>query len=67
MNRDAVIEDPRARLRRCVAELAVAIDAGECTPDPAELLIMAIVCDRQGLPDEAARLRRWVEWDGVPA
>lgn len=51
----------RETLRRCVAELALAIAAGDVTPLFEELQALAVACDEQGLPAEAARVRRWMQ------
>ncbi len=54
--------DPSTRdhLRRCVADLAVLIADGEITPMYEELQALAEACERQQLPEDAARVRRWM-------
>lgn len=52
--------DERTRMAEAVAKLAVAIDTGECRPEPLELEALAVLCDRQRLPADAARVRRWM-------
>lgn len=52
--------DPR-RLAQCVAELGAAIASGEVTPEWMELQALALICDENKLPIEAARVRRWME------
>jgi hypothetical protein len=42
--------------------MAVAIANGECTPAIVELEALAQICDEQGLPQEAARVRQWISW-----
>jgi hypothetical protein len=56
------LRDPALRdeLIEAVAALAVAIDAGELTPEILELQALAVICEAQGLTDEAARIRRWI-------
>jgi hypothetical protein len=51
----------KENLTRAVAELAIAIDRGEVEPQALELAALAVVCDRHGLPAEAARIRAWLQ------
>ena len=50
----------RRRLAECIAKMAAAIAAGECTPTRMELLALAQICREHGLLMEAARVRRWM-------
>lgn len=54
--------DDRATTAAAVANLAVAIAHGTIRPQPGELDALALICDRQQLPIEAARVRRWLAW-----
>jgi hypothetical protein len=56
------LRDPALRdeLVEAVAKLAVAIDRGDVTPELLELQALAVICAAQDLPDEAARIRRWL-------
>lgn len=56
----ASVREFKARLRRAVAELAAAIDRGDCKPIEDELVALAILCDNYGLGPEAERVRRWI-------
>jgi hypothetical protein len=49
----------QARIREAVAALAIAIDQGDVDPTLEELQALTTLCDRQQLPDEAERVRRW--------
>ncbi len=53
------LADPQ-RLRLRIQSLSGELDRGECTATVAELDIIAAICERAGLPDEAARVRRWI-------
>ena len=53
-------QETRTRLASAVAQLAIAIDAGEVEPIVLELRIIAGLCDDHQLPTEAARVRRWM-------
>ena len=50
----------RAELIEAIPKLAHAIETGEVEPDLQELQALAVLCDSQQLPDEAARIRRWI-------
>lgn len=50
----------RTRLAQAVAALAIGIAQGECTPPDVELQALAQLCEEQWLPQEAARVRRWM-------
>ena len=50
----------RERLREAVAKMADAMATGACTPSRVELEALALVCEDQFLPTEAARVRRWM-------
>lgn len=50
----------RRNLAKAVAQLALAIAAGELRPEPVELQALAAICDDMQLPIEAARVRRWM-------
>lgn len=55
----------RAMLAAAVANLAIAISRGDCTPQRVELEVLALICADKGLPAEAARVRRWIAWSGI--
>jgi hypothetical protein len=59
---EALLTPPerRRRLQACIAQLAVAIERGECEPQFEELKALAVVCDREHCHVEAARVRRWM-------
>lgn len=56
----ATVPEFKAHLRRAVADLAAAIDRGECKPIEDELIALAILCDNYGLTSEAQRVRGWM-------
>lgn len=60
MRRVPLKSDP-TRTQRMITELAAAIANGEVTPGPWELEALAVICDDEQLPAEAARVRRWME------
>ncbi len=49
-----------ARLAQCVTDLAAAIAQGDVTPEWMTLRALAIICDENHLPAEAARVRSWM-------
>lgn len=52
--------DDRAITKAAVKNLAVAIADGTIRPQRWELDALALICDHQQLPIEAARVRRWL-------
>ena len=50
----------RARLIDAVAQLARAFDRGDAEPTRKDLDAIAFLCDEYQLPQEAARVRRWM-------
>lgn len=54
-------DEARARLASSINELAGALAEGRVSPVPEELDVLAAICEEKGLPEEAARIRGWLE------
>ena len=59
------LHDPALRdeLVEGVAKLALAIDRDDALPSILELRALCVLCEAQGLTEEAARIRRWLGAD----